>query len=90
MTMPLKYHDIASSTFTPSIVHDIIHDRSAQSNTGHIHSFVKRLFAALAERRQRQQSYVYLSRLTNHELTDIGVTRRDLESLRKGTWRRPI
>ena len=90
MSMSLKYHDLESSTLSPGVVHGAIHGRGAHSNVGRARGMVERVFATLAQRRERQHSYVYLSRLSDHELTDIGVTREDIEKLRDGIWRRRI
>lgn len=90
MSMSLKYHDLESSTPSPGVVHGAVHGRSAHSNVGRARQAVERLFATLAQKRERQHSYVYLSRLTDHELTDIGVTREDIENLRDGIWRRRV
>ena len=49
-------------------------------------TFFERLGAALAKRKEARETFKSLQRLTNRELSDIGISRGDIRSIANDTW----
>ena len=86
MSMSLKYHNIEA----PALTHGIAQGAAVagRSRSGGAYGLAGRLLGKLAQRREQRLNYIHLSRLSDHELADIGVSRDDIEALRDGRWRR--
>lgn len=86
MSMSLKYHDFEA----PALTHGIAQEGALarRSHGGLAQGLAGRLLGKLVQRREQRLNAIHLSRLSDHELADIGVSRDDIEALRDGSWRR--
>lgn len=86
MSMSLKHHQFEAPALTHGIAQGAgLAQSSRNSQAG---GLAGQLLAGLARRRERRLNEIDLSRLSDHELADIGVSRDDIEAMREIRWRR--